>query len=106
MEAINYGQENRMHFNQMVISGWYPSNLVAPVKANGDVFKRDKKETKQVDLIQLEDNEKRNKRIIKLRNEIKVIKKNPINRLSAEHDDFGYVQRLVPLYRSHLAKNF
>ena len=31
-------------------------------------------------------------------------KKYPVKKLSAEHDDFSYIPRLVPLYRSHFSK--
>ena len=40
----------------------------------------------------------------KLNLEIENVKKDPVKKLSAEHDDFSYIPRLVPLYRAHFSK--
>ena len=47
---------------------------------------------------------KKSEKIKKLNLEIENIKKDPVKKLSAEHDDFSYIPRLVPLYRSHFSK--
>ena len=99
-----YNNDTRLNLNVVKASGWYPSNLVQPVKFNGDVFQRDKKEHKP-DAAFLEELRRKDEKITKLRMEMKNIEKNPVNLLSAEHDDFSYTQRLVPLYRSHIKKN-
>jgi hypothetical protein len=96
--------EGRMNVNQIKVSGWNPSNLVQPVKVNGDIFKRDKKLTKKIDKEEEEEEQKRNEKIKKLNLEIENVKKDPVKKLSAEHDDFSYLPRLVPLYRSHFSK--
>ncbi len=95
--------EGRMNVNQIKVSGWNPSNLVQPVKVNGDIFKRDKKVIKKIDKDD-EEEKKKIERIKKLNLEIENVKKDPVKKLSAEHDDFSYIPRLVPLYRSHFSK--
>ena len=95
--------EGRMNVNQIKVSGWNPSNLVQPVKVNGDIFKRDKKIIKKIDKDD-EEEKKKIERIKKLNLEIENVKKDPVKKLSAEHDDFSYIPRLVPLYRSHFSK--
>lgn len=97
--------EGRMNVNAIKISGWYPSNLVQPVKVNGDVFKRDRIIKPEINKEEEEELKKKDEKITRLKNEMKMIKNNPVLKLSAEHDDFSYTQRLVPLYRSHLRKN-
>ena len=92
-----------MNVNQIKVSGWNPSNLVQPVKVNGDIFKRDKKVIKKIDKDD-EEEKKKIERIKKLNLEIENVKKDPVKKLSAEHDDFSYIPRLVPLYRSHFSK--
>lgn len=89
--------ECRMNVNIIQSSGWYPSNLVQPIKVNGSVFKTDKIEKKN-----WEDEYKEDKKTAILKAEIKRIQNNPITKLSAEHDDMSYTRRLVPLYRAHL----
>ena len=96
--------EGRMNRNKIEISGWYPSNLVKPVKVNGDVFKREMILEKEVNFLEEEELQEKEKKIIKLNNEIKCIKTNPVTKLSAENDDFSFIGRLVPLYRSHFSK--
>lgn len=91
--------ECRMNINSIQSSGWYPSNLVRPVRINGSVFKREKIENKNWDEEYLED-----KKVTMLKAEMKQISNNPITKLSAEHDDMSYTRRLVPLYRSYLSK--
>ncbi len=95
--------EGRMNVNQIKVSGWNPSNLIQPVKVNGDIFKRDKKIIKKIDKDD-EEEKKKSEKIKKLNLEIENIKKDPVKKLSAEHDDFSYIPRLVPLYRSHFSK--
>ena len=53
--------EGRMNVNQIKVSGWNPSNLVQPVKVNGDIFKRDKKIIKKID----KDDEEEKKKVKK-----------------------------------------
>ena len=47
--------EGRMNKNKIEISGWYPSNLVKPVKVNGDVFKRESILEKEVNFLEEEE---------------------------------------------------
>ncbi len=93
--------EGRMNVNQIKVSGWNPSNLVQPVKVNGDIFKRDKKVIKKIDKDD-EEEKKKIERIKKLNLEIENGKKELIKKLSDEHDDFSYLPRLLPLY--HFSK--
>jgi seryl-tRNA synthetase len=95
--------EGRMNVNQIKVSGWNPSNLIQPVKVNGDIFKRDKKIIKKIEK-EDEDEKKKREKMQKLNLEIENVKKDPVKKLSAEHDDFSYIPRLVPLYRSHFSK--
>ena len=95
--------EGRMNVNQIKVSGWNPSNLIQPVKVNGDIFKRDKKIIKKIEK-EDEDEKKKIEKMQKLNLEIENVKKDPVKKLSAEHDDFSYIPRLVPLYRSHFSK--
>lgn len=97
--------ETRMNVNAIKVSGLYPSNLVQPIRVNGGVFKRDRKIGPALDREEEEELRKKDEKIERLRNEMKMIKSNPVSKLSAEHDDFSYIPRLVPLYRSHLSKN-
>lgn len=95
----------RMNLNQVKFSSnWYPSNLVEPIKCNGGVFQKDKIEVKP-DAAFLEEMKKKDEHILNLRNEIKNIQNNPVNKLSSEHDDLSYIPRLTPLYRTHISKN-
>ena len=37
-------EEQSKNINQIKVSGWYPSNLVSPVKVNGRIFYKEMKE--------------------------------------------------------------
>ena len=94
-----------MNVNRIKVSGWYPSNLVYPVKVNGDVFKRERIVEKEVDVDEEEEIKNKDEKIRKLQNEMKDIQLNPVKKLSTEHNEFSYTRRLVPLYRMHISKN-
>ncbi|MCQ2815732.1 MAG: hypothetical protein MJ252_00550 [archaeon] len=98
------GHEYRMNLNVVRTSGWYPSNLVQPVKFNGNIYQKDKK-IPEPDPQFVKEMKRKDEKILQLRSEMKRIQNNPVNKLSAEHDDFTYTPRLVPLYRSHIKKN-
>ena len=53
--------EGRMNVNQIKVSGWNPSNLIQPVKVNGDIFKRDKKIIKKIEKEDEDEKKKREK---------------------------------------------
>ena len=97
--------EGRMNINRIKVSGWYPSNLVKPVKVNGDVFKRERIAEKEIDVDEEEEIKDKDQKITKLKNEMKNIQMNPVKKLSSEHNEFSYTRRLVPLYRMHITKN-
>ena len=97
--------EGRMNINRIKVSGWYPSNLVKPVKVNGDVFKRERIVEKEIDVDEEEEIKDKDQKITKLKNEMKNIHMNPVKKLSSEHNEFSYTRRLVPLYRMHITKN-
>ena len=97
--------EGRMNINRIKVSGWYPSNLVKPVKVNGDVFRRERIVEKEVDIDEEEEIKCKEEKIKKLKCEMKNIQMNPVKKLSTEHNEFSYTRRLVPLYRMHISKN-
>lgn len=97
--------EGRMNINRIKVTGWYPSNLIQPVKVNGDVFKRERIVEKEVDIEEEEEIKDKEQKITKLKNEMKSIQTNPVKKFSSEHNDFSYTRRLVPLYRTHITKN-
>ena len=54
--------EGRMNINQIKVSDWSLSNLVQPVKVNGDIFKRDKKLIKKLIKKMKKENKKKMKK--------------------------------------------
>lgn len=97
MSKCNFPHVN---INEIKVSGWYPSNLVAPVKVNSRVFLKDticKREFHEYK----DDVEAKEKNIQRLNNYVEISKIDPIKMLSSEQDDFSYLNRLVPLYHSH-----
>ena len=100
IKNIEYEEQSK-NINEIKISGWYPSNLVSPVKVNGNIFNREKKIRQKDEDYQNFLNSKIDK-IAKISAQSKIIETNPMNLLCAEQDEFTYTNRLVPLYRSHL----
>ena len=94
-------EEQSKNINQIKVSGWYPSNLVSPVKVNGRFFYKEMKEKEKDEEIEEFINSK-NERIKLLKTQNKNIETNPMGLLSSKHDDFSYTNRLVPLYKTHM----
>ena len=94
-------EEQSKNINEIKVSGWYPSNLVCPVKVNGRIFNKGKMEK-----VKDEDYEEfinsKNERIKLLKTQNRIIETNPIGLLSAKQDEFSYTPRLVPLYKTHV----
>ena len=94
-------EEQSKNRNEIKVSGWYPSNLVCPVKVNGRIFYKQKMERpKDKDVEEFIDS--KNKRIEILKTQNKIIETNPMGLLSSQQDDFSYTNRLVPLYKTHM----
>ena len=94
-------EEQSKNINEIKVSGWYPSNLVCPVKVNGRIFQKEKME-KQKDEDFEEFINSKNERIQLLKTQNRIIESNPIGLLSAKQDEFSYTPRLVPLYKTHM----
>ena len=100
IKNVKYEEESK-NINEVKISGWYPSNLVSPVKVNGNIFNREKR-IKQKDEDYADFINSKIDKITKINAQSKIIETNPMNLLSSEQDEFTYINRLVPLYRNHL----
>ena len=94
-------EEQSKNINEIKVSGWYPSNLLYPVRVNGRIFNKSNREKPKDEEIEDFINTK-NEKIQLLKFENKAIETNPLSSLSSKHDDFSYTNRLVPLYRTHL----
>ena len=94
-------EEQSKNVNEIKVSGWYPSNLVCPVKVNGRIFNKEKKEKDKDEDFEEFINSK-NERIKLLKTQNRLIEDNPIGLLSVKQDEFSYTRRLTPLYRTHM----
>ena len=94
-------EEQSKNINKIKVSGWYPSNLVCPVKVNGRIFKKEKVEKEKDEEFEEFINSK-NERIQLLKTQNRIIENNPIGLLSEKQDTFSYTNRLVPLYKAHM----
>ena len=92
-------EEQSKNINEIKISGWYPSNLIYPVRVNERIFK---KQIKPKDEETEEFINSKNDKIKKIKLQNHIIETNPMNLLSSIQDDFSYTNRLVPLYKTHL----
>ncbi len=93
-------EEQSKNINEIKVSGWYPSNLVSPVKVNGRIFNKDKMKKEKDEEFEEFINSK-NERINLLKTQNRIIETNPMSLLSAQQDEFSYTNRLVPLYKTH-----
>ena len=94
-------EEQSKNINIIKASGWYPSNLVSPVKVNGRIFYREKMEKeKDEDLEEFINSKNESIKLLKTQN--KIIESNPMKLLSSQKDEFSYTHRLVPLYKTHM----
>ena len=94
-------EEQSKNINNIKASGWYPSNLVCPVKVNGRIFCKEKME-KEKDEDYEEFINSKNERIKLLKTQNRIIETNPMSLLSSQQDEFSYTHRLVPLYKAHM----
>ena len=100
LKNIRYEEQSK-NINEIKVSGWYPSNLVCPVKVNGRIFNKQKiKKEKDEDFEEFINS--KNERINLLKTQNRIIEENPIGLLSAQQDEFSYTNRLVPLYKAHM----
>ena len=94
-------EEQSKNINEIKVSGWCPSNLLYPVKVNGRIFNKTKKEKSKDKEIE-EFIKSKNDKIEKIKMQNHIIQTNPMNLISSQKDDFSYTNRLVPLYRTHM----
>ena len=94
-------EEQSKNVNQIKVSGWYPSNLLYPVKVNGRIFNKQKNEKQKDEEIE-EFIKSKNDKIEKIKLQNHIIQTNPMKLLSYKQDDFSYTNRLVPLYKTHV----
>ena len=94
-------EEQSKNINKIKVSGWYPSNLVCPVRVNGRIFKKEKMEKEKDEEFEEFINSK-NERIKLLKTQTRMIENNPVGLLSEKQDIFSYTNRLVPLYKTHM----
>ena len=100
LKNIRYEEQSK-NINEIKVSGWYPSNLVCPVKVNGRIFNKQKiKKEKDEDFEEFINS--KNERINLIKTQNRIIEENPIGLLSAKQDEFSYTNRLVPLYKAHM----
>ena len=94
-------EEQSKNVNEIKVSGWYPSNLLYPVKVNGRIFNKQKVEKPKDE--DIEDFIKsKNDKIDELKIQNHFIETNPISQLNSAQDDYSYTNRLVPLYKTHI----
>ena len=93
-------EEQSKNVNEIKVSGWYPSNLITPVRVNANIFNNNSKKTQDEDIEQYI--KSKNDKIAQLKIQNKIIESNPVNSLSAQQDDFSYINRLFPLYKYHI----
>ena len=94
-------EEQSKNINEIKVSGWYPSNLLYPVRVNGRIFNKSNSEKPKDEEIE-EFIKSKNEKIKLLKIQNHIIENNPMSLLSSKQDDFSYTNRLVPLYRTHL----
>ena len=95
-------EEQSKNINEIKVSGWYPSNLLYPVRVNGRIFNKTKVEKpKDEDIGEFIKSKNENIEKIKMQNYF--IETNPMNLLSTKQDDYSYTNRLVPLYKTHMS---
>ena len=93
-------EEQSKNINQIKVSGWYPSNLLYPVRVNGRIFNKQKKEKPKDEEVE-EFIKSKNDKIEKIKMQNHIIQTNPVKFLSGKKDDFSFINRLVPLYKIH-----
>ena len=99
LRNIRYEEQSR-NINQIKVTGWYPSNLILPVRVNGNIFNKQKAKEKDEEIEQFI--KTKSDKIAQLKLQNKIIESNPVNSLSAQQDDFSYINRLLPLYKYHI----
>ena len=92
-------EEQSKNINEIKVTGWYPSNLICPVRVNGNIFNKPIK-TKDEEIEQFV--KSKNDKIEQLKLQSRLIESNPVNLLSEQQDDFSYTNRLLPLYKTHI----
>ena len=93
-------EEQSRNINQIKVTGWYPSNLISPVRVNGNIFNKQVEKEKDEEIEQFI--KTKSDKIAQLKLQNKIIESNPVNLLSEKQDDFSYTNRLLPLYKTHI----
>ena len=93
-------EEQSKNINQIKVSGWYPSNLLYPVRVNGRIFNKQKIEKPKDEEVE-EFIKSKNDKIEKIKMQNHIIQTNPVKFLSGKKDDFSFTNRLIPLYKIH-----